>query len=46
MTQLGATTDYCETWEVPKYEYVSRIEVVSEEGGELVGIRVTLSDGQ
>ncbi len=50
MTQLGATTNYCETWEVPRYEYVSRIEVVSREAGSrevvgLAGIRVTLSDG-
>ena len=46
MTQLGATTDYCETWEVPRYEYVSRIEVVSREKVGLAGIRVTLSDGK
>ena len=46
MTQLGTTTDYCETWEVPRYEFVSKIEVVSREAGELAGIRVTLSDGQ
>ena len=46
MTQLGATTDYCETWQVPRYEFVSRIEVVSREAVGLAGIRVTLSDGQ
>ena len=46
LTQLGAINGKCETWQVPRYEYVSRIEVVSREKVGLAGIRVTLSDGK
>ncbi len=46
LTQLGTLTSSCDTWTVPKYEYVTQVQVATKPLGEVVYLQVTMSDGK